>query len=96
MGFDNPAVIPVMSTCSILPNANTCPMELELPSEVSSFEDFCKQMDLAIISQATGFGVVWTACDNKVTKCALKGSYFFTRSVLMLAFQLLVEKMPAC
>ena len=32
-------------------------MELELPSEVKSYEHFCKEMDLAITSQATGYGV---------------------------------------
>ncbi|KAJ7373239.1 hypothetical protein OS493_012828 [Desmophyllum pertusum] len=57
MGFDNPSVITVTSTYSTLPNANTRPKELELLSEVSSFEGFCSQMDMAIASQSTGFGV---------------------------------------
>lgn len=57
MGLDNPAVITVTSTSSTLTNANTCPMELELPSEVKSYEHFCNEMDLTITSQATGYGV---------------------------------------
>ena len=65
MGLNNPAVITVTSTCSILTNANTCPMELERPSEVKSYEHFCNEMDLAITSQATGYGVAQTECDNK-------------------------------
>ena len=66
MGLNNPAVITVMSTCSILTNANTCPMELELPSAVKSYEHFCNEMDLAITSQATGYGV------QTALQCALK------------------------
>ena len=57
MGFDNPSVITVTSTYSTLPNTNTYQKELELPSEVSSFEGFCSQMDLAIATESTGFGV---------------------------------------
>lgn len=56
MGFHNPSQITVTSTTSVLPNANTCPMELEIPS-LSTFEEFSKQMDMAVESQATGFGV---------------------------------------
>ena len=57
MGFHGPSEITVTSINSVLPNANTCPMELEVPSQLSNFQEFSKQMDLAIESQATGFGV---------------------------------------
>ncbi len=57
MGFHEPSEITVTSINSVLPNANTCPMELEVPSQISTFEELSKQMDLAIASQATGFGV---------------------------------------
>ncbi len=57
MGFHEPSEITVTSINSVLPNANTCPMELEVPSQISTFEEFSQQMDLAIASQATGFGV---------------------------------------
>lgn len=57
LGFTSPSKITVTSTESVLPNANTCPMELELPNKVSSFEEFCRQMDLALDLQSTGFGV---------------------------------------
>lgn len=57
LGFHDPSEITVTSVNSILPNANTCPMELEIPSQLSTFEEFSKQMDLAIDYQATGFGV---------------------------------------
>ena len=58
MGFSNPSKIVVTTTESVLPNANTCCMELEIPSLPTTFDDFCKQMDMAIECQATGFGVV--------------------------------------
>ncbi len=57
MGFHEPSEITVTSINSVLPNANTCPMELEIPSQVSTFEEFRGKMDLAIASQATRFGV---------------------------------------
>lgn len=57
MGFHDPSIITVTSTESVLPNANTCPMDLEIPSKICTFEEFCKQMDMAIEYQATGFGV---------------------------------------
>ena len=58
MGFFNPSVIMVLQNSSVFPNANTCPMELELPGGVTSFEDFKKSMDTAIDFQEEGFGIV--------------------------------------
>jgi hypothetical protein len=58
MGFCNPSVITVLQNSSVYPNSNTCPMELELPGGVTSFEDFKKNMDSAIGFQEEGFGIV--------------------------------------
>jgi hypothetical protein len=58
LGFYQPSVITVLQNSSVLPNSNTCPMELELPGGVRSFEDFKKNMDMAIDFQEERFGIV--------------------------------------
>ena len=58
MGFFNPSVITVLQNSSVFPNSNTCPLELELPGGVTSFEDLKKSMDSAIEFQEEGFGIV--------------------------------------
>jgi hypothetical protein len=57
MGFCQSSVITVLQNSSVFPNSNTCPMELELPGGVTSFEDFKKNMDTAIDFQEEGFGI---------------------------------------
>ena len=57
-GFHNPAIITVIQNASILPNSNTCPMELELPGSVNTYEEFEQNMDLALKFQKEGFGIV--------------------------------------
>ena len=56
MGFYQPSVITVLQNSSVLPNSNTCP--LECPGGFRSFEDFKKNMDMAIDFQEEGFGIV--------------------------------------
>ena len=58
MGFFNPSVITVLQNSSVFPNSNTCPMELELPGGVTSFDDFKRNMDSAMEFQKEGFGIV--------------------------------------
>ena len=58
MGFYNPSKITVLQNSSVFPNSNTCPMELELPGGVTSFEQFKKNMDSVINFQEEGFGIV--------------------------------------
>ena len=57
MGFHDLVLItsPQLST---LPNANTCPMELELPSKVSNCDKFSRQMKIVLDTQTNGFGIV--------------------------------------
>jgi len=57
MGF-SPSVITVLQNTSVFPNANTCPLELELPGEVNSYEEFKQNMDSALKFQEVGFGIV--------------------------------------
>ena len=57
MGF-NPAEITVLQNSSVFPNANTCPLELEVPGNVETYEDFKKNMDCAINAQEEGFGII--------------------------------------
>ena len=54
MGFKSP--ITILQNDSTLPNANTCPLELELPGVVTTYEEFKNSMDLEI--QEEGFGIV--------------------------------------
>lgn len=58
MGFHEPEYITVSTLDSTLPNVNTCPMELELPEKVASYEAFSRQMSTALQHQASGFGIV--------------------------------------
>jgi hypothetical protein len=58
MGFTNPSVITIMQNNSVFPNANTCPMELELPGSVGSYEEFKQNMDSTLVIQEEGFGIV--------------------------------------
>ena len=57
LGLTDPTKISVSSIDSSLPNANTCPMELELPARIPTFEEFSQQMDVAMGMQTTGFGI---------------------------------------
>ena len=56
MGFQNP--ITVLQNNSTLPNANTCPLELEVPGQVTTYEEFKVSMDSALGIQEEGFGIV--------------------------------------
>ena len=58
MGFYNPSVITVLQNTSVFPNANTCPLELELPGGVNNYEEFKQNMDSALNIQGVGFGIV--------------------------------------
>ena len=58
MGFCNPSEITVLKNASVFPNANTCPLELEIPGNVDTYEDFKKNMDSAIDAQEEGFGII--------------------------------------
>ena len=58
LGFHNPEKITVSEIDSVLPNVNTCPMIIELPSRVSSFEQFRNAMETAISCQSHGFGIL--------------------------------------
>jgi hypothetical protein len=58
MGFSNPSVITIMQNNSAFPNGNTCPMELELPGSVGSYEEFKQNMDSTLVIQEEGFGIV--------------------------------------
>ena len=58
MGFHEPELIAISTIESVLPNANTCPMELQLPTKVANFEEFATQMNIALDIQATGFGII--------------------------------------
>lgn len=56
MGFSNS--ITVLQNDSVFPNSNTCPLELELPGLVKTYEEFKKNMDAALDAQEEGFGIV--------------------------------------
>ena len=56
MGFSNAVV--VLQNDSVFPNANTCPLELELPGKVKTYDDFKRNMNSAIDMQEEGFGIV--------------------------------------
>jgi hypothetical protein len=56
MGFRN--AITILQNDSVYPNANTCPLELELPGQVNTYGEFKKNMDSAIDIQKEGFGIV--------------------------------------
>ena len=58
MGFYNPSLITVLQNVSVYPNANTCPLELELPGQVNTYVEFKKSMDSALDSQGEGFGII--------------------------------------
>lgn len=58
MGFHEPEMITLSTIESVLPNSNTCPMDLELPTKVANFNEFCTQMNIALDIQATGFGII--------------------------------------
>lgn len=58
MGFSKPSLITVLQNESSFPNANTCPMELEVPGLVATYEEFKKNMNCALDSQKEGFGIV--------------------------------------
>jgi hypothetical protein len=58
MGFFEPSKITILENSSSLPNANTCPLELELPSSVKTFEEFRKAMNTALEHQKSGFGII--------------------------------------
>jgi hypothetical protein len=42
----------------VYPNANTCPLELELPGQVKIYDDFKRNMNSAIDMQEEGFGII--------------------------------------
>ena len=56
MGFRNS--ITILQNESVLPNSNTCPLELQLPGLVKTYEEFKKSMDAALDAQEQGFGIV--------------------------------------
>jgi hypothetical protein len=58
LGFHNPDKITVREIESCLPNVNTCPMVIKLPSQVSGFQEFCSALDTAISCQSHGFGIL--------------------------------------
>ena len=58
LGFHNPGKITVSEIESSLPNVNTCPMIVELPSKISGFDEFCQALDTAISCQSCGFGIL--------------------------------------
>ena len=53
MGF-HPSNITILENASVFSNANTCPLELELPGRVNNFEEFRKNMDCALNFQGEG------------------------------------------
>ena len=57
MGF-NPSEITVLQNISVFPNANTCPLELEIPGNVDTYGDFKRNIDCAINAQKEGFGII--------------------------------------
>ena len=57
MGF-NPSEITVLQNNSVFPNANTCPLELEVPGNVGMYEGFKRNMDCAINAQEEGFDIL--------------------------------------
>lgn len=60
LGFHEPSTITVsqMESDSCLPNANTCPQELELPKVYTDFESFRNSINKALESQSSGFGIM--------------------------------------
>ncbi|XP_028400817.1 apoptosis-resistant E3 ubiquitin protein ligase 1-like [Dendronephthya gigantea] len=58
MGFSKPSTITVLQNGSSLPNANTCPMELEVPGLVATYEEFRRNMNCALDNQKEGFGII--------------------------------------
>ena len=61
LGFHEPNHITVLQLepeSGPLPNANTCPLELELPSLHSNFDSFRNSLNSALESQSSGFGVL--------------------------------------
>ena len=63
LGFHEPAKISVMQLdelCGKLPNSNTCPQELELPSVHNEYEAFKDCMNCALAHQSSGFGIINT------------------------------------
>ena len=58
MGFHDPELIAISTIESVLPNANTCPMELELLIKVANFEEFATQMNIVLNIQSTAFGII--------------------------------------
>ena len=58
MGFHNPSSIAVLQNTSVYPNANTCPLELELPGGVKNFEEFKHNLDSAFNFQEEGIDIL--------------------------------------
>ena len=56
MGFSKSSLITVLQNDSSLPNANTCPMELEVPGLVDTYEEFKININCALNNQKEGFG----------------------------------------
>lgn len=57
LGLTDPTKISASSLDRSLPNANTSPMELELPARISTVEEFSQQMDVAMGMRTNGFGI---------------------------------------
>ena len=61
LGFHSPdkiAVLQLQPECGPLPNANTCPQELDLLCMHDKFEDFKESLNKALDIQGSGFGIV--------------------------------------
>jgi hypothetical protein len=58
IGFTNPSVITILQNTSVLPNANTCPQELELPGLIEDYDVFRKRFNTVLDTQKHGFGVI--------------------------------------
>ena len=61
LGFHDPdkiTVIELQPECGPLPNASTCPQELELPCIHENYEVFKESLNKALDIQGSGFGIV--------------------------------------
>ena len=58
MGYCTQSFVTVTQNTSVFPNANTCPLELEVPGLVNSFDEFKRSIDSAINYQEEGFGII--------------------------------------
>ena len=61
LGFHSPdkrTVLQLQPECGPLPNANSCPQELELPCMHDNFEDFKESLNKALDIQGSGLGIV--------------------------------------